>query len=393
MAKLKPETENIRGQLERTQYREHSVPLFMTSSFTFQDAEQMAAMFAGDEEGDIYSRYANPNTDEFCRKMCRLEGAESGFPTSSGMAAIWASIAGIISKGEHLLASRAVFGSTHQILTQILPRFGIESDYVEPGKIEEWESHIRPNTKMILLETPSNPGLALIDLEQASQLAKKHGLILNVDNCFSTPVIQNPIKYGVDLVTHSTTKYIDGQGRTLGGIVVGNAELIEKIVFFCRHTGPAMSPFNAWILSKSLETLHLRMEKHSSNALTLAQYLEQHPSVSKVMYPHLPSHPQYELATSQMRLGGGVVSFFINGGIVQGRSFMNALEMCSLSANLGDSRTIATHPATSTHSKLSEDERAAVGITDSLVRISVGLEHIDDIVEDIQNALSKAVRE
>ncbi|MDH3652065.1 MAG: aminotransferase class I/II-fold pyridoxal phosphate-dependent enzyme [Saprospiraceae bacterium] len=387
MSKLKPETQSIRNQLERTQYREHSVPLFMTSSFTFQDAEQMAAMFAGDEAGDIYSRYANPNTEEFNQKMCALEAAEAGFPTASGMAAIWASIASMLSAGDHLIASRAVFGSTHQILTQILPRFGIDFSYVAPTNISSWEAEIRPETKMILLETPSNPGLALIDLEAVGDLAKRHNLILNVDNCFSTPVIQNPIEYGADLVTHSTTKYIDGQGRTLGGIVLGHADLIEKVRFFCRHTGPAMSPFNAWILSKSLETLALRMERHCANALGIAQYLEKQEAVNAVMYPHLPSHPQFQLAKKQMRQGGGVVSFFIKGGLDEGRKFMNGLTMCSLSANLGDSRTIATHPATSTHSKLSEADRAAVGITDGLVRISVGLEHIDDIIADLDAAL------
>ena len=382
------ETSLIRNQLKRTHYREHSSPLFLTSSFTFENADQMADMFAGDLEGDIYSRYANPNTAEFISKMCELEQTDEGFATSSGMAAVWASLAGVLNQGDHLLACRALFGSTHQILTLLLPRFGIEHTYVDPATPELWPKELRKNTKMILLETPSNPGLQLVDLEKAGKFARENQLILNVDNCFSTPILQSPIQFGADLITHSGTKYIDGQGRVLGGIILGRSELMEKISFFCRHTGPAMSAFNAWLLSKSLETLPLRMERHCTNAMAVAKFLEGHPSVARVYYPHLESHPQFNLAKKQMKMGGGVVSFEIKGGLVEGKRFLDKVQMCSLSANLGDSRSIVTHPASTTHSKLSVEERTAVGISEGLIRISVGLEHIEDIRKDLDQSLN-----
>ena len=349
-------------------------------------------MFAGEIAGDIYSRYANPNTEELIKKMCLLEKTESGFATASGMAAVWVSIVGLLNQGDHLIASRALFGSTHQILTLVLPRFGISHTYVDPKKPDTWKAALTPSTKMLLLESPSNPGLVLIDLEYAGQFAKENQLILNIDNCFATPIIQNPSKYGADLITHSATKYIDGQGRVLGGLVLGKQSLLEKVTFFCRHTGPAMSPFNAWLLSKSLETLPLRMERHASNALKLALFLEGKQGVSRVHYPFLESHPQYALAKKQMRLGGGIVTMQLKGGLVQGQKFLNAIEMASLSANLGDSRTIVTHPASTTHSKLSADERYAVGITDGLVRISVGLEHVEDIIADIDEAVDVSAK-
>ncbi|MCB0561461.1 MAG: aminotransferase class I/II-fold pyridoxal phosphate-dependent enzyme [Lewinellaceae bacterium] len=381
------ETEAIRGQMERTAYREHSTPLFLTSSFTFPNAELMADTFAGQAEGIIYSRYSNPNTDELIQKVCAMEGAEDGFATASGMAAVFASMAAFLQAGDHILASRAVFGSTHQILSELFPRWGITFTYADPEDIDNWERHLQANTRMIVLETPSNPGLALIDLEKAGALAGQHGLILNVDNCFATPYLQTPLRHGAHLSVHSGTKWMDGQGRVLGGLIAGDAELIEKVRFFCRHTGPAMSPFNAWVLSKSLETLAVRMERHCSNALQLAQFLEQHPRVKKVHYPHLPSHPQHELAKKQMRLGGGIVAFEVQGGVGGGMQFLNRIRMCSLSSNLGDSRTIVTHPASTTHSKLKEEERLAVGIRPGMVRISVGLEHIEDIIGDIGQAL------
>ena len=384
------ETRAIRGQKDRTQYREHSVPVFLTSSFTFPSAEQMAATFAGEEEGIIYSRYSNPNTDELIHKVCQMEEAEDGFATASGMAAVFASMAAFLKSGEHVLSSRAVFGSTHQILTQVLSKWGITHTYVEPADVDSWEEEIRPNTKMIVLETPSNPGLALVDLEKVGRLAKKHKLIFNIDNCFATPFLQQPSKYGADLVVHSATKWMDGQGRALGGIVVGKAEYIEEVRFFCRHTGPAMSPFNAWLISKSLETLAVRMERHCSNALQLAKYLEQHEEVQKVIYPFLSSHPQHALATRQMKYGGGIVTFEVKGGLTRGSKFLNSIEMASLSSNLGDTRTIVTHPASTTHSKLKEEERLAVGISSGLVRISVGLEHIDDIIADVNQALERS---
>jgi len=383
------ETAAIRGQMDRTDYREHSAPLFLTSSFTFAGPEQMAATFAGDADGSIYSRYSNPNTDEFIGKVCALEGVEDGFATASGMAAVFASMAAFLQAGDHVLASRALFGSTFQILRQWLPRWGIEHTLVDPVAIDGWAGHLRPNTRMIVLETPSNPGLALIDLEKAGALARAHGLILNIDNCFATPYLQQPALYGADLVVHSGTKWMDGQGRVLGGIVSGRAELIEQVRSFCRHTGPALSPFNAWLLSKSLETLAVRMDRHCANALYLATALEGHPKVERVFYPFLASHPQHELARRQMRLGGGIVSFEVKGGREQAMRFLNQVRLCSLSSNLGDTRSIVTHPASTTHSRLSDGERQAVGITPGLVRLSVGLEHPDDVLEDLNQALAE----
>ena len=381
------ETLAIRGQYDRTEHREHSVPLYLTSSFVFDDAEQARAMFADEIPGNIYSRYSNPNPDEFISKLCMLEGTEDGVATSSGMAAMYCSMAAILSTGDHVLACRSVFGSTHQILNTIFPRFGITHSYADVGSPEEWESKIQPNTRMIFVETPSNPALDLIDLEWLGKLAKKHNLILNVDNCFATPYLQNPARFGAHLVTHSATKFMDGQGRVIGGAVLGSKELIKQVRFFARHTGPTLSPFNAWLLSKSLETLAVRMERHCANALALASWLESRPEVSLVKYPFLPSHPQHALAKKQMRLGGGLVTFEVKGGIDQGRRFLNALQMISHTPNLGDTRTIAIHPASTTHSKLSDAERAAVGIMPGLIRISVGLEDMKDIIADVEQAL------
>lgn len=383
------ETNALRAQQERTQYREHSVPLFMTSSFVFEDAEQARALFADEVPGNIYTRFSNPNTTEFINKLCLLEGTEDGIATASGMAAMYISMAALLKSGDHVLASRSVFGSTHQILTTLFPRFGIShtyADITEPA--DSWEKKIQPNTRMIFVETPSNPALDIIDLEWLGGLARKHKVILNVDNCFTTPYLQNPAKWGAHLVTHSATKFIDGQGRVIGGAVLGTKELIKEVRFFARHTGPSMSPFNAWILSKSLETLAVRMDRHCENALTLAKFLESHPEVLLVKYPFLPSHPQHHLAKKQMRLGGGVVTFEVKGGIDRGRKFLNSLKMISHSANLGDTRTIATHPASTTHSKLSDAERAAVGITPGLIRVSVGLENIQDVIDDITQAMA-----
>lgn len=384
------ETNAIRTEMEKSLNREHSAPLYLTSSFTFDDAEQMRAVFADETEGNIYSRFSNPNATEFENKMCLLEGAEAAFATSSGMSAIFATFMALLKSGDHILAASSIFGSTHTVLTKFLPKWGIEHTYADINKPETWEAHIQKNTKMIFVETPSNPGLDIIDLDWLGNLANKHNIILNVDNCFATPFIQRPIEFGAHLVTHSATKYIDGQGRVLGGIVLGKKELIKEIQTFCRSTGPSISPFNAWILSKSLETLAIRMERHSQNAHKLAGLLENHPEVLMVCYPFLLSHPHFEIAKKQMSMGGGIVSFEIKGGIAQGRKFLDALQMCSLTANLGDTRTIVTHPASTTHAKLTEEERIAVGITPGLVRISVGLENIIDIVADIEQALKKS---
>jgi O-succinylhomoserine sulfhydrylase len=387
MEKRNFETDAIRAQAERTDYREHSVPLYLTSSFVFDDAEQARALFADEVPGNIYTRFSNPNNTELIQKLCLLEGTEDGIATASGMAAMYCSMAALLRSGDHVLASRSVFGSTHQILNTLFPRFGITHTYVDLARPEMWESMIQPNTKMIFVETPSNPALDIIDLEWLGKLANKHSLILNVDNCFATPYLQNPAKWGAHIVTHSATKFMDGQGRVIGGAILGTKELIKEVRFFARHTGPSMSPFNAWVLSKSLETLAVRMERHCENALTVASYLESHPEIEYVKYPFLPSHPNYALAQKQMKHGGGVVSFEVKGGIDRGRKFLNGLKMISHSANLGDTRTIATHPASTTHSKLTNEERAAVGITPGLIRISAGLENVQDIIQDIEQSL------
>lgn len=381
------ETDAVRIQAGRTAYREHAVPLFLTSSFVFESAEQARAMFADEIPGNIYSRYSNPNTNEFIEKLCALEGTEDGVAMASGMAAMYCSMASILKSGDHVLACRSVFGSTHQILNTIFPRFGIAHTYVDVNSPETWEKNILPNTRMIFVETPSNPALDLIDLEWLGKLARRKNVILNVDNCFATPYLQNPAKWGAHLVTHSATKFIDGQGRIIGGAVLGTKELIKEVRFFARHTGPAMSPFNAWLLSKSLETLAVRMDRHCLNAYEIARFLEGHPQVIRVKYPMLPSHPHFALAKKQMRLGGGLVTFEVKGGLEQGRAFLNALKTISHTPNLGDTRTIAIHPASTTHSKLTEEERLAVGITPGLIRISAGLEDLNDLIRDIDQAI------
>jgi O-succinylhomoserine sulfhydrylase len=383
-------TDAIREQHPRSEFREHSVPLYLTSSFVFDNAEQARAMFADEISGNIYSRYSNPNTNEFIEKLCLLEGTEDGIATASGMAAMFSSMAGLLKSGDHVIACRSVFGSTHQILNMIFPKFGITHTYADITEPDSWEAKIQPNTRMIFVETPSNPALDIIDLEWLGKLAKKHNLILNVDNCFATPYLQNPAKYGAHIVTHSATKFMDGQGRVIAGAILGTKELIKEIRFFTRHTGPSLSPFNAWVLSKSLETLAVRMERHCQNAMQLAEHLERHDEVVMVKYPFLKSHPQHALAKKQMKLGGGLVTFEVKGGLEQGRRFLNSLQMISHSPNLGDTRTIAIHPASTTHSKLSDAERANVGITAGLIRIAVGLEDIKDIIKDIDQAIAKS---
>lgn len=381
------ETSVIRTQAEPSGHREHASSIYMTSSFTFDDAEHARALFAGEVDGSIYSRYSNPNADEFVARMCLLEGAEEGIAVASGMSAVFTTFGGLLNSGDHILSSKSVFGSTHQMLAQILPRWGIDHSYGEISAPETWEDLVTERTRLCYVETPSNPALDLIDLEWLGTFCRRRNLILVVDNIFATPVLQRPIEYGADLVIHSATKYIDGQGRGLGGVIVGRADLMEPIRFFARHTGPSISPFNAWMFSRSLETLSLRMERHCDNAEKLALFLENAPQVEFVRYPHLPSHPQYDLARRQMKRGGGMVTFVLKGGVEAGRRFLDALTLSSLTANLGDVRTIATHPASTTHSKLTEEERRAVGILPGLVRISVGLEHVDDIIRDIDQAL------
>ncbi|MFW5717452.1 MAG: O-succinylhomoserine sulfhydrylase [Spirochaetota bacterium] len=386
------ETEAIRTQSERTVHREHSVPLYLTSSFVFDTAEQGKALFSGEESGLVYSRYGNPNTDELVEKLCRLEQADDGLATATGMAAMFASIAGLVKTGDHIVASRALFGSTVQILSAILPRWGVETTYVDPHDLDQWRDALRPETRLLFAETPSNPGLALIDIAALAEIAHEKDLILSVDNCFASPVIQRPIVLGADLVTHSTTKFMDGQGRVLGGAIVGRQDLMDDLRFFVRQTGPALSPFNAWVVSKSLETLHVRVERHCANALAIAEHLEADGRVNWVRYPFLASHPQHELARRQMTAGGGLVTFEVPGGETGGMEFLNALEMITRSSNLGDTRSIATHPATTTHSRLTEEERRRIGITPGTIRLSVGLESVADIVADLDRALVAGTR-
>ena len=379
------ETIAVRTQSERSHFDEHSTPLYLTSSFVFEDAEDMRASFAEEKQKNLYSRFSNPNVNEFTEKMVKLEGAEDGHSFATGMAAIFSTFGALLSSGDHILSCRSVFGSTHTLFTKYFPKWNIETTYFEANETD-LEKHLKPETKILYIETPTNPAIEVLDLELLGKFAKKHDLIFIVDNCFATPYLQQPIKFGADLVIHSATKLIDGQGRVLGGVTVGKKELIREIYLFARNTGPAMSPFNAWVLSKSLETLAVRVDKHCENALKVAKFLETHPNVSLVKYPFLKSHPSYETAKNQMKAGGNIVAFEVKGGIEAGRNFLNKIKMCSLSANLGDTRTIVTHPASTTHSKLSEQERNQVGITAGLVRCSVGLEHIDDIIKDLKQA-------
>jgi O-succinylhomoserine sulfhydrylase len=385
---MRPETLAIRTQTERTGEKEHSTPLFLTSSFVYDSAEDMAAAFEDDSlDVNIYSRFSNPSVDEFVKKVCLMEGAEDGIATATGMAAVFSSFMTFVSAGDHIVSASAVFGSTHAILTKYLPKWGVEYSYFDMNKPETIEGLIKKNTKLLYVESPSNPGLDIIDLKYVADLCKKHNILFIVDNCFATPAVQQPIQFGADLVLHSATKFMDGQGRVLGGVVVGKKDLIKQMYLFIRNTGPSMSPFNAWVLSKSLETLFVRMDKHAANALHIAQKLEGHTALSWVKYPFLQSHPHHSIAQKQMSNGGGILTFELKSGLEGGRKFLNNLKWLSMTNNLGDSRTIASHPASTTHSKLTEEERQAVGITPGLIRLSVGLEHPDDIIEEILDAL------
>ncbi|MCH1539079.1 MAG: aminotransferase class I/II-fold pyridoxal phosphate-dependent enzyme [Flavobacteriaceae bacterium] len=383
----KLETKAIRTQMERSKFLEHSTPLYLTSSFIFEDAEDMRASFSEEKERNIYSRFTNPNTSEFVQKVADMEGAEDGVSFATGMGAIYGTFAALLNSGDHIVSARSIFGSTHTLFTKYFPKWNIETSYFKVEEPETIASLIKPNTKILYAETPTNPGVDILDLEYLGKIAKKHNLILIIDNCFATPYLQQPVQYGADLVIHSATKLIDGQGRVLGGVTVGNADLIREIYLFARNTGSALSPFNAWILSKSMETLPVRVDRHCESALKIATLLEKHPKINWVKYPFLKSHPQYELAKKQMSQGGNIIAFEIKGGIEAGRSFLNSIKMLSLSSNLGDSRSIVTHPASTTHSKLSEPDRLEVGITDGMIRLSVGLEHFEDINDDLNQAL------
>ncbi|WP_158209571.1 trans-sulfuration enzyme family protein [Myroides phaeus] len=381
------ETQAIRTQIERSQFNEHSAPLYLTSSFVFDDAENMRAVFADEIVQHSYSRFTNPNQTELVDKICLFEKAEAGYAFATGMAAIYCSLFPLLKTGDHVISCSNIFGSTRSLLSNLFPEWGVTTSYFDTSEVAIVESLIQPNTKILFAESPTNPGVDILDLALLGEVAKKHNLIFIVDNTFATPYLQNPIDFGADLVVHSTTKLIDGQGRVCGGVTVGNKDLIQKIYLFARTIGTAISPFNAWILSKSLETLAVRVDRHCENALAIAQFLEKNPNVEFIKYPFLPSHPQYEMAKKQMKQGGNIIAFGIKGGLDAGRNFINAVKLCSCSANLGDSRTIVTHPASTTHSKVPPAEKIATGITDNLIRLSVGLENVKDIISDLDQAL------
>ncbi len=386
---MKFETIAIRKQTERSQHKEHSTPIFTTSSFVFDDAEHMRAVFAEEQSGNVYSRYSNPSVKEFEEKITLLEGAEDARATASGMSAIFTTFACFLSSGDHVLMSQAVFGSTIKLMENYFQKWGVTWTLVNSTEATEWEKAIKPNTKLAYLETPSNPGLEVFDLESLSTVFKSNNILSVVDNCFATPYIQQPIKWGIDIVIHSATKYIDGQGRVMGGVIAGSKEHMSKIEPFMRNAGPTLAPFNAWVLSKSLETLAVRMDRHCNNALSLAQWLETQPKIKRVNYPFLDSHKQKNVAQKQMKAGGGIVAFEVVGDYAEAVKLIDNTNLFSISPNLGDTRSIITHPASSTHSKLTEQQRLDVGITKSLIRISTGLEHIDDIIADIEYAISK----
>ncbi|MFN2125434.1 MAG: trans-sulfuration enzyme family protein [Candidatus Promineifilaceae bacterium] len=385
------ETRIIRTRVPSSVHNEQVTPIYVSSGFNFESAEMARAVYAGEEPGYVYSRWKNPNNDELISRMCILEGAEAGLTAASGMAAMYTLLTGLLSSGDLVVAARALFSATNQIIDNTLPRWGISHSYFEGPEPETWEAAFTPQTRLCIVESPSNPALSLVDIGRLAELCRARDVVLVVDNTFATPIVQQPLALGAHLVVHSTTKFLDGQGRTIGGVIVGEEPLIEELFNFSRSTGPTLSSFNAWILSLSLELLPLRMERHCANALALATRLQERSDIANVLYPYLPSHPQYALARKQMKAGGGIVTFEIAGGVERGRRFLNALQMCDIVTNLGDARTIATHPASTTHSKLSEEQRLAAGITAGLVRVSVGLEHVDDIIDDIEQALDESI--
>ncbi|BBO60112.1 O-succinylhomoserine sulfhydrylase [Mycoavidus sp. B2-EB] len=386
----------VRAGSLRTEFNEHSEALFLTSSFCFASAAEAAKSFANStEEHYTYSRFANPSVDMFQRRLAALEGGEMCVATASGMSAIMAAVMGVLQTGDHLVSSRSIFGSTINMFSTLFSRFGIHTTFVDLTDHQAWQSAVRPETKMFFLETPSNPLTEIADLKKIGDIAKAANALLVVDNCLCTPALQQPLKLGADLVVHSATKYLDGQGRVLGGAIVGSKALMqEKILPFVRNTGPTLSAFNAWILLKGMETLTVRLERQSKNALTLAQWLLTQPVVDQVFYPGLPSHPQYELAQRQQRAGGALLSFEVKGATPEAKRanawrLMDQTRLCSITGNLGDTRTTITHPATTTHSRISPQARAAAGITEGLIRLAVGLEHSDDLRQDLARGLGK----
>lgn len=382
-----PETLAVRSGGVQSQFRENSEALFLTSSFTFDNAAQAARRFIGEEPGNIYARFTNPTVSMFEERLAALEGAEQCVATASGMAAILACCMGLLKAGDHVVASRSLFGSTINLFNNYFKKFGVETSYVSATGVAEWQAAARPNTKLFFLETPSNPLTEISDIAAIAAIAKGCGALLAVDNCFCTPILQRPLEWGADIVIHSATKYIDGQGRVLGGAVLGSKKLMEPVYGFLRTAGPTMSAFNAWVFLKGLETLQLRMEAHSAHALQLAQWLEQQPNVARVFYPGLPSHPQHQLAMKQQKTGGGIVAFEVKGGKEAAWRVIDNTKLLSITANLGDTKTTITHPATTTHARITPEARAAAGISDGLIRIAVGLEAVVDIQNDLARGL------
>ncbi len=382
-------TRAVRAGQHRTNEHEHAEPMFLTSSYVFDNAEQAAARFGGDEPGNIYSRFTNPTVRTFEERLASLEGGESAVATSSGMSAILSTFMGLLSAGDHIVSSQSIFGTTRVLFDKYLAKFGVETDYVALTDLASWQQAIKPNTKALFLETPSNPMNEVADLAALSALAKAHDCLLIVDNCFCTPALQQPLALGADIVVHSATKYIDGQGRCIGGAVVGDAKLVgEEVYGFLRTAGPTMSPFNAWTFLKGLETLDLRMKAHSASALTLAKWLEEQSKVTQVFYSGLESHPQHELAKLQQSAFGGIIAFEVEGGREGAWKLINSTKMLSITANLGDTKTTITHPATTTHGRVAVEDREAAGISDGMLRISVGLESIEDIQSDLERGLA-----
>ncbi len=383
-----PETLAVHAGTVRSQFNEHSEALFLTSSYVFDSAAQAAARFIGEEPGNIYSRFTNPTVTMFEERLAALEGAEQCVATASGMSAILACGMGLLKSGDHIVASRSIFGATVNLFGAIFKRFGVETTFVSATDVSEWTAAVRPNTRLFFLETPSNPLTEVSDIAAIAAVAKKHGALLAVDNCFCTPILQRPFDLGADIVIHSATKYIDGQGRVLGGAVLGSKKVMEPVYQFLRTAGPTMSAFNAWVFLKGLETLKIRMDAHSANALAVAQWLETQTNVARVFYPGLPSHPQHALAMKQQKTGGGIVSFEVKGGRVAAWRVIDSTRLVSITANLGDTKTTLTHPATTTHARITPEARAAAGITEGLLRIAVGLEAVSDIQNDLARGLA-----
>lgn len=386
---LHPETLSVRAGTHRTEFNEHSEAMFLTSSFCFESSAEAAEKFQNAEEGFIYSRFTNPSVSMFQDRLAILEGGESCVATASGMAAIFATAMAHLQAGDHVVCSRSVFGSTIQLFTNILGRYGVEASYVDLVDPDAWRNAVRPNTRLFFLETPSNPLTEIGDIPAISKIAKEAGAILVVDNCFCTPVLQKPLSLGADVVVHSATKYLDGQGRVLGGAVVGSKEFISKVFAYIRVAGPTMSAFNAWVILKGLETLPLRIEKQCANALEIAKWLEAQPQVERVYHPGLISHPQHQLALKQQKLGGAVLSFIVKGDRTGAWKVIDNTQICSITGNLGDTRTTITHPATTTHGRLSQEAKDSAGIVEGLIRLSVGLESVEDLKEDLLRGLRK----